>query len=726
MVKSKEPRRNVYVGHRYVPKIFGEWDKQNEYEGLSIVTYQGASYTSKKRVPVGIDILNEEYWTVTGNYNAQIEYYRDEVRNVVESLKDKADKEELELFIKQIDNDFKQFEIDMKKLMNELNDEVDEKIDKITTFVTPHMYGAKSDGITDDSSAFQNALNYLNNLGGGVLNIPTGRYYINSVIDVPSNVEIVGNGKNTVIVTNNIYNVFRITGSYDEYKILTSVVSRGSNNLPVDNTTGLKVNDYVKIIGQRQATSKDDNSEGWVIGKTTGTNDRLYHGEYGKIKGVSEKNIILDSGVLFPSYRPNNQQESDPRARLSTQVRKVNFKENIFIGNFKIEGKAQLFVLCQTGRNVTVKDITWENMGISTLMSMRESLDCKAENNHLVYNKSVSHSNNAIDMWSSTLCGAVNNTVMSHPRTAFDSSYTTLNNEGIVGIYNYFQDNSTLFCEKSLTIHGGNMSVNIQNNKFMNNDLQGIETRARDTIITDNVITGSYSESQQSYGINLYDGYAHDCIISGNIIRRMFYGISIRSSDESPFNKIGAVISGNRLSSINTGIGFLDHAKSITDCECNVLITDNIIENHYGNSLGKAIRIDSNYHEITITNNSFRGNSFTNGGIFGAKNVHNIFINGNSFKGFGEYSVWFMGMADNHDHSRKALNGINGYFMQLGSDNRFDVMPRDSFMSALDRGRSIVHPSQVPFKDDTVWIGTNGYNYSNAFIGRVLNDIPDN
>ena len=77
-----EPNRNVYVGHRYVPKIFGEWDKQNQYEGLSIVTHQGNSYTSKKRVPVGIDILNEEYWVVTGNYNAQVEEYRKEVKDL--------------------------------------------------------------------------------------------------------------------------------------------------------------------------------------------------------------------------------------------------------------------------------------------------------------------------------------------------------------------------------------------------------------------------------------------------------------------------------------------------------------------------------------------------------------------------------------------------------------------------------------------------------------------
>src|SRR5699024_6775880 len=85
---SKEPKRNMYVGHRYVPKIMGEWDKSETYEGLSIVTNKGTSYTSKKRVPKGIDILNEEYWVVTGNYNAQIENYRQEVKDYKQETTD--------------------------------------------------------------------------------------------------------------------------------------------------------------------------------------------------------------------------------------------------------------------------------------------------------------------------------------------------------------------------------------------------------------------------------------------------------------------------------------------------------------------------------------------------------------------------------------------------------------------------------------------------------------
>lgn len=56
-----------YVGARYVPK-FSEpiaWDKKRGYEALEIVTYLGTSYTSKKPVPAGTEIDNEEFWVVT-------------------------------------------------------------------------------------------------------------------------------------------------------------------------------------------------------------------------------------------------------------------------------------------------------------------------------------------------------------------------------------------------------------------------------------------------------------------------------------------------------------------------------------------------------------------------------------------------------------------------------------------------------------------------------------
>lgn len=75
-----------YVGARYVPKVVGEWNKALQYEALSIVTYLGNSFTSKVPVPANIDISNETYWVNTGNYNAQVEAYRQETAQLKKDL----------------------------------------------------------------------------------------------------------------------------------------------------------------------------------------------------------------------------------------------------------------------------------------------------------------------------------------------------------------------------------------------------------------------------------------------------------------------------------------------------------------------------------------------------------------------------------------------------------------------------------------------------------------
>ena len=89
-----------YVGARYVPKFYdgeggsNEWVYGVPYENLTIVTHLGNTYTSKKTVPVGVQIDNTEYWVITGNYNAQVEEYRREVSAIkmrLDGIKFKTD-----------------------------------------------------------------------------------------------------------------------------------------------------------------------------------------------------------------------------------------------------------------------------------------------------------------------------------------------------------------------------------------------------------------------------------------------------------------------------------------------------------------------------------------------------------------------------------------------------------------------------------------------------------
>lgn len=85
-----------YIGARYVPKFYensagtSEWRSGVIYEPLTIVTWNGNSYTSKKAVPaeIGDPSSNPSYWVATGNYNQQVEDYRQEVLSLRSDVDD--------------------------------------------------------------------------------------------------------------------------------------------------------------------------------------------------------------------------------------------------------------------------------------------------------------------------------------------------------------------------------------------------------------------------------------------------------------------------------------------------------------------------------------------------------------------------------------------------------------------------------------------------------------
>lgn len=101
---------NTYIGARYVPLIDGDWSATKNYEPLTIVTYQGNSYTSKQYVPAGILPTDESYWALTGNFNGQIAG----MQNKIDS--NTAEIESINTDITQIEGDIASIEADIKAL----------------------------------------------------------------------------------------------------------------------------------------------------------------------------------------------------------------------------------------------------------------------------------------------------------------------------------------------------------------------------------------------------------------------------------------------------------------------------------------------------------------------------------------------------------------------------------------------------------------------------------
>lgn len=153
---------NIYIGMRYVPIYVGDYDSETVYEPLSIVAYNGASYTSKQSVPAGILPTNTTYWAKSSDFNAQYS----ELDGRITTAQDKAD----------------------EALANS-----EENADAIAALEETISTGAYIDaskyGVTEDSADISTALNNLLSEHGGTKAIlmPQGQYTSLSPIIINKN-----------------------------------------------------------------------------------------------------------------------------------------------------------------------------------------------------------------------------------------------------------------------------------------------------------------------------------------------------------------------------------------------------------------------------------------------------------------------------------------------------------------------------------------------------------
>lgn len=147
-----------YIGARYVPIISEpyQWDINTPYENLVIVYNNHASYISKKPVPVGIQISNTEYWALSGNYNGQVESYRQEterVKNLLESLKNDTNRKITDLTNK-VDTDLNNLKSEFNTNSENLKKFVDKKVKEQNIVIIGDSYGDKSNSYVERCKVF--------------------------------------------------------------------------------------------------------------------------------------------------------------------------------------------------------------------------------------------------------------------------------------------------------------------------------------------------------------------------------------------------------------------------------------------------------------------------------------------------------------------------------------------------------------------------------------------
>lgn len=271
---------NVYVGARYVPIFGGEWDNKKEYEPLVIVSHNGNSYTSKTYVPVGTDINENKYWALTGNYNAQVEAYRNEVATLKETV-NKSENTAINAVLHGIDNTGK---TDIGEALNNLFLEFDGK----------RIYFPKGIYLINTTVLIRTDKPYH----GVILECDPNAKFVTDGVDVMFQF---GNGKEQYELTD-----FGIDGGYIDAKNVTSKVIY-INNLQytcklsrfiirnVGNIVGIQICDNTGTSSQVKMDRVTLTGDGSVTGDGIaiyGTDNFLSNVNIGRMK----RNLVIAGG----------------------------------------------------------------------------------------------------------------------------------------------------------------------------------------------------------------------------------------------------------------------------------------------------------------------------------------------------------------------------------------------------------------------------------------------
>lgn len=405
-------------------------------------------------------------------------------------------------------------------------------------------FGAVGDGVADDTTAVQAALNQA-----GTVYVPAGSYKITSTLTLSSDTTLVCEGTFVWSVEADLFNCI---GSESSEILMTSATTTPNNvNVP---TAGLAAGDYIRIASDGIFDSNNTNST---------------VGEINIIDEISSASALKTRITLQDTYTasPDN-----------GYVTKITFKENIRIVGIKIIravgtlNDAIRFELC---KNVSIEgaDI---NARCSTAIRLFDSIDSVVSDSFITTGvNNSSYGVSVVNAAQDIIIKGNNFYDSRHPLSTNNSSVT----DGIPRRIT-FSNNNVRYSSKTLS--GGISSA--------------IDTHGAAEYI---FITDNFCESATGSGINIECPSAN---VQNNIVLNAG-GSGIIARNESDRNGT-IVISGNEIHNCaDEGIELIQGTRGTTAIYRNCVISDNKISE----SGAIAIDVDmvsSNGSTVTITGNT--------------------------------------------------------------------------------------------------------------------------
>lgn len=474
--------------------------------------------------------------------------------------------------------------------------------------------------------------------------IPRGTYRMGIITFDPtmSGKTIYGDGDETIIVPLN-GNLFSIYGTVDNEINITSNLPDFTNSIPVTSASSFTQGDFFLLKGQRDCLNETDSGESWTLGYATPALQGLFFGEYLEVDSVTSNTITTKSYTIFPFYRSDKTQETSVYARNCTTIAKTNFVKDLIFRDFKVVKTYGYVFYFNKALNCKVDNITvigdgYQNSSYIAHTFFNNSLNCEAKNCRFRINHAISPVNyydvNVYKCVGSTNCGFVRcyayNTGQSVDFTYNAKATPTINCyvEGCVF------ENPT---QSGFTSHGGTFQCRWIGN-IVRGARQGFSCRTRNSIIANNVFIGHTVATPNTlhYGIGLYEGYAVDCVITGNTIIGFYTGIGVFDATDigETFKYCGALITNNTIKNFTYGVHIYKNNKKVyVDMGIKIMGNDINASNAVDST---GVLLDKYTKGVTIKDNTITGSlsvtSPLGSGILADYNASNIRAIGNTFR----------------------------------------------------------------------------------------------